>query len=75
MSERKGCGCQEGSKVGAAYIVALPFLSLLTPLRAGELRSWGIALAGLLGAAVIGKVYGMVRARMQPAELSNGTIA
>ena len=75
MSERKGCGCHEGSKVGAAYIVALPFLFLLTPLRAGELRSWGIAFAGLLGAAVIGKLYGMVRARIQPAELSNRTTA
>ena len=75
MPERKGCGCQEGSRVGAAYIVALPFLFLLTPLRAGEARSWGIAFAGLLMAALIGKLFGMVRARIRPTELPTRTHA
>lgn len=64
MTKRKGCGCQEGSSVGAAYIVALPFLFLLTPLRATEWRSWAIAMAGLLGAALVGKAWGMARARI-----------
>jgi len=63
MRERKGCGCKEGSAVAAAYVIALPLLFLLTPLRATEPRSWGIALAGLLFAALAGKLYGLLRGR------------